>query len=100
MRMRDRLEAVGRVANDRELRPLMENVAERAADIRVIVHDENPERVRRRAALWSGGGDPIEVKVDTAALLTAVCAPPRGATNRTWVPFPARCRFRRGRRAA
>ena len=46
VRLRDRLDAVGRVADDRELRPLMENVAERAANSGVIVDNENPERVQ------------------------------------------------------
>ena len=51
VRMRDRLEAVGRVADDCELRSLMENLAERAANSGVIVDDENPQRVGRRTAV-------------------------------------------------
>ena len=51
VRVGDRLEAVRRLADDRELRPLIEHLPQRAPDRRVIVDDENPERVRGRAAV-------------------------------------------------
>ena len=51
VRLRDRFKAVGRVADDRELRLRREPVAERPAHRRVIVDDENPEDVRGQMAL-------------------------------------------------
>ena len=47
-RLGDGLEPVGGIADDRELRPLMEHLSQRTPDRGVIVDDENPERVRGR----------------------------------------------------
>ena len=51
--MRDRLDAVGRLADHRELRPLVEHLAERVPHRRVIVDDENPERAGGGAGMSS-----------------------------------------------
>ena len=51
MRVGDRLEAVGRIADHRELRPLMEHLSQRAPHRRVIVDDQNPERAPGRAII-------------------------------------------------
>ena len=51
MRKRDRLKPVRCVADDDQLRLLVENVAERAAHRGVIVDDEDSEGVRGHAAV-------------------------------------------------
>ena len=84
MRLRDRLDAVGRIADDRELRPRVENVAERRAHRRVVVDDENPERVRGRAAAVPGRGRPDRREARHVATRRRSAAP-RGASRRTRV---------------
>ena len=89
VRVRDRLESVGRFADDAKLRPLVEHLAQRAAHRRVIVDDENPERVgqtrgRRRPRMPA----PVGARLERPHAGDPPGAAPRGATRRNRVPFP------------
>jgi hypothetical protein len=54
MRLGDRLDAVGRLANDAELDPLLQHVAEHPAYRGVIIDDENLERMHGHRARGAG----------------------------------------------
>src|SRR5262249_13662672 len=65
-----RLESVGRLADDGQLEPLLQQVAENPAHRGVIVDDQNLERVRGRNARGAGSRRPdhgLALRIQCAA---------------------------------